>query len=84
MNGRTKKETVMLKILNDKMVMLGLSDENIRRLGNDEPIKLNLNSLGLPDQEILIFSGKDEETMFKRFKHKPEPIKNPLKERNET
>ena len=61
----------MLKILNGRMVMLGLSDENMRRLANDEPIKFNLNSLGLPDQEIFIFTGKDEKTMMKQFKQKP-------------
>lgn len=61
----------MIKILNGKMVMLGLTDENMRRLANDEPIKLNLNALGLPDQEILIFTGKDEDSMIKQFKLKP-------------
>ena len=61
----------MLKILNGKMVMLGLSDENMKRLAKDEPIKFNLNTLGLPDQEIFIFTGKDELTMMEKFKIRP-------------
>lgn len=64
------RNKTVLKILNGKMVMLGLSDENMKRLAEDKPIKINLNELGLPDQEILIFTGKDEKTMYERFRHK--------------
>ncbi len=61
----------MIKILNGRTVMLGLSSENIRRLTDDQPMKFNLNTLGLPDQEIIIFTGKDEQTMMEKFKMKP-------------
>lgn len=54
----------MIKLRKDKMVALGLSHENLRRLKNNEPIKFNLEELGLGDVEMIIFSGETEETMY--------------------
>jgi hypothetical protein len=46
------------------IVGLGLSDENIRRLQGDQPIRVHLGALGVPgDIEVLVFAGKDEATM---------------------
>lgn len=55
----------MIKALARKAVILGLSDMNIKMLRQDKPIKINLSELGLPDQEIVIITGKDEVTMAK-------------------
>lgn len=59
----------MVKALKGNMIFLGLSDENIKRLKQDQPIKFNLKDLGLQDMEVVIFNGKSEfemkQMMFK-------------------
>jgi hypothetical protein len=54
----------MLKALVDNTIVLGLSDENLARLKGDEPIYFNLRELGLPDRNVYIFNGKDEQAML--------------------
>jgi len=57
------------------LILLGLSDENLRRLreGGDEgwgePIAFRLDSLGggLPPASVIIMAGPDEETMRDRL-----------------
>jgi len=58
----------MIKALKGNMIMLGLSDENVKRLTNDQPIKFNLKELGLFDYEVVIFHGKTEQEMAKMMK----------------
>ena len=53
----------MIKTASGNMAILGLSHENLSRLKEGEPIKLNLKDVGLHDVEILIFSGETEESM---------------------
>ncbi len=55
----------MIKALQGNRIILGLSDGNLERLKKDEPIKFNLNELGLPDYEVIIFNGKTEQDMHK-------------------
>ena len=57
----------MIKAKKGNTVLIGLSDENLRRLKNKEPIHFNLKELNLPDIDVLIFNGKDEETMYNYF-----------------
>lgn len=54
----------MVKALKDNTVILGLSDENLNRLKNNQPIKFNLKDLGLQDLNVIIFNAKDESTMI--------------------
>lgn len=51
-----------------KIVGIGLSEENVKRLQNDMPISFNLRELGLDDCQILIFTGKDEDQMKMQVK----------------
>lgn len=53
----------LLNIGGKKIVVIGLSGENMARLMNNEPILFNLTELALPDQQILLIGGKDEITM---------------------
>ena len=57
----------MLKALtNNGTIILGLDDENMKRInrnGPNQPIKFNLKDLGLEDREVVIFHGKDPQTM---------------------
>lgn len=69
----------MVKALKGNLIILGLSDENIKRLQQDEPIKFNLKELGLPDFDVLIFTAKDEQKMFEMMKSSIHPIKTILK-----
>ena len=51
----------MIKARAGNLIILGLSDENLRRLQNNEPIKFNAGELGLPPHlEIVIVYGKTE------------------------
>lgn len=55
----------MIKAKTDDTIILGLSDENMKRLKNDQPIKFNLKDLGLDlDMNVLIFNGRTEESMY--------------------
>jgi hypothetical protein len=46
-----------------RLVVLGLSHENLRRLKAGNPIRFDGEDVGLADAEVLIFSGLDERTM---------------------
>lgn len=50
--------------ISDGTIVLGLSDENIKRLSAGEPIKFNLKDLNLEDREVFIFNGRTEESMY--------------------
>lgn len=72
----------MIKALKGKMIVLGLSDENINRLKQDQPIKFNLQELGLPDLDVFIFTAKDEQTMYEMMKGAIHPINTIIKSDN--
>lgn len=59
--------------------MLGLSDENMQRLKKGEPIKFNLNELGLPENDVIIFNGRTEQSMYEEMKEQIHPYKTVLK-----
>lgn len=45
-----------------KIIILGITDENIRRLRDGKPIHIHADSLGIFG-EIVILAGKDEATL---------------------
>jgi len=49
-------------------IILGLSNENIRRLKKGEPITFNLQELIGSDRNVIIFHGKTEKEMLKTMK----------------
>lgn len=57
----------MLKARAGGLLVVGLSEENIRRLQADQPIYFETNAVGFTGNEhierILIFAGKDEQDM---------------------
>lgn len=52
---------------NKKLIGIGLSHGNLERLKEGKPIKINGPDIGLPDMEILIFSGSTEMAMAKQL-----------------
>lgn len=54
----------MIKAKRENLIILGLSDENMRRLSENQPIKFNLKELGMEDCDVLIFNGRTEESMY--------------------
>lgn len=72
----------MVKALLGNKIILGLSDENMERLKKDQPIKFNLQELGLPDFEVLIFNGKDNQAMYEMMKPMINPEKTIMKDSN--
>ena len=55
----------MLKAkLTDGSLIFGLSDENVNRLKQGQPIMFNLKDMGLEDRTIYIIHGKDEDEMY--------------------
>lgn len=65
----------MVKAKKGNMLILGLSDENLNRLKNDQPIKFNMQIVGFPDIDVFIFNGKDEQTMKRMMKDSIHPYK---------
>ena len=69
----------MLKARSNKLIILGLSDENLTRLKGGEPIKFKMKDLQIPkgvelsELDFYIFNGKDEQAMAKML-----PSTNPL------
>lgn len=63
----------MIKAKDKDTIIFGLSDENLRRLKEGEPISFNLSELGLPPMNVVIFNGKDEQTMQTMFKDRIHP-----------
>ena len=54
------------------LIVIGLSDENMTRLKNGEPIVFDLNKLELNEEDVkstkvIIFNGTSEESMFMQF-----------------
>ena len=72
----------MVKALKGNMIVLGLSEENIKRLQKDRPIKFNLQELGLPDFDVFIFTAKDEQTMYQMMKEAINPLTTIIKDSN--
>lgn len=50
------------------LVVLGLSAENVFRLTEGKPIKLNLRDLGLPAIEVVIAYGQTEDAIREEFR----------------
>lgn len=45
------------------LIIIGLSDENLRRLRDDQPIRFDLADLGLPPALVLILGGPTEDAI---------------------
>lgn len=52
---------------NKKLIGIGLSHGNLKRLKDGKSIKINGPDIGLPDMEILIFSGSTEASMAEQL-----------------
>lgn len=56
------------------LLVLGLSELNVTRLMNDQPIRFNLSDIGapaimgLPAMEVLIVGGRTEEAIVEQLK----------------
>lgn len=50
------------------LVILGLSGENMTRLMADEPIAVDLASMGLPRTQIVIVGGRTEDAIAEKLK----------------
>jgi len=50
-------------------ILLGLSNENIKRLKRGMPIKINLSELGLEPRELYIVHGKTEKDIMKDLRN---------------
>jgi len=57
----------MIKAKNKTSIILGLSDENMRRLSEGQPIKFNLSEFNMSPMDVLIFNGRTEEDMEKEL-----------------
>ena len=61
------KQQVMVKGMIGETILIGLSNENIRRLKKQLPIKFNLKVLGLEDREVVIMHGTTEKAILKKL-----------------
>jgi hypothetical protein len=52
---------------NRKLLGVGLSHVNLKRLKEGKPIRFKGESVGMPETDIMIFSGKTEESMAKEL-----------------
>jgi len=54
----------MIKLRKDKTIVIGLSDENIKRLKDNQPIRFKLSDL-IPGDEhtVFIIAGRTENSM---------------------
>jgi hypothetical protein len=52
---------------NRKLLLIGLSDETMRRLREDMPIHFKGEQLGLDDLDVAIVAGRDEASITKQL-----------------
>jgi len=57
----------MVKGMIGDTVLIGLSNENIRRLKKQLPIKFNLEVLGLEPREVIIMHGTTEKAILAKL-----------------
>lgn len=57
----------MVKFCRGNVVVLGLSEENIKRIQQDKPIKFNMKELGFDDITVFIMAGETEHTIAKQI-----------------
>jgi len=65
----------MIKFKKGNAMVIGLSDENMKRLSEGKPIKFNMRELDFPDIEVYIFNGRTEHSMALQFKDIIDPLK---------
>lgn len=53
----------MVKARKGDNIIIGLSDENMKRLKKGEPIRFNLKELHAGDITVYIFNGRTEDSM---------------------
>lgn len=70
----------MIKIKKDNVLVFGITDANIERLKKDQPIKFNLQELGMDDITVFICHGKDEQALYEQFKDGINPFKTVIKD----
>lgn len=63
----------MIKARVENIIVLGLSDENMKRLSQNDPILIHLSELEIPKElsideiKIVIFNGRTEDEMYIGF-----------------
>lgn len=72
----------MIKALIKGTIVIGISDRNIELLKQGKPILFNLKALGLPERDVLIFTGKTEQDMYKEIKDAFDPLKTAFSDDN--
>ncbi len=72
----------MIKAKRGNSLIIGLSDENIKRLKKDQPIKFNMADVGFSPIEVFIFTAKDEQTMYEMMKDAINPLTTVIKDDN--
>ena len=55
----------MIKAKHNDLVILGITDENIKRMRAGQPMFFNLKDLGLPNQQVMILTGETEGDIYK-------------------
>lgn len=70
----------MIKAKKGKMLIVGLSDINLKNLQKDMPLKFNMKDIGFDeDVDVFIFHGATEQKMFEMMKGAIHPTKTILK-----
>lgn len=49
-------------------MILGLSEENIKRLQAGMPIKFKADEIGIPNVDVVICAGKTEQELYEQLK----------------
>ena len=59
----------MLKALrnNGSLLVLGLNPAEVEHLKQGQPLKVNLDNVGAPGNQVILFMGSSDEEMMKRF-----------------
>jgi len=70
----------MIKARKGKTIIIGLSDENMKRLSSGQPILFNMKKdLEMEDYDVFIFNGRTEESMYESMLNEIDLNKTKLK-----
>lgn len=63
--NKKKGEKMVKAKMNNGDLVFGLSEENLKRLKEKQPILINLKEMGLESRNVIITYGETEEAIYK-------------------
>ncbi len=71
--------SIMVKVSGKELLLIGLTDENMNYLKENNALQFNLSKMDVGKVEILIFNGRTEEHMYMQLRDNISPVTTVIK-----